>query len=507
MEINIKNETLPVCNAVCRIKNNFSSECDVIVPDSKPDILKILQVSAHPKVTSCEIRNGHLIATGSVSFDILYLADNEEKSVKSITSSCEFSNLVRENNIKDSMMAIADVDVSDLNCIVANCRKLSLKATLTLSGTVYSCYNINVISDIEGACIKKKELVSDMIHVNCSDIADITESFSIAPDKAPISEILKSDATIEESSLKVIDDKAIVKGTIRITVLYIGDSSPEYIQTEVPFAHIVEADGIRESMNCSHSVKITDISSAAKPDRDGKLCDVDVFLRLNMTVTAKNKTTVSCVTDAFLPRGAMELKYSPVCVEYVENLLTCNSDIKESVTLPDSMPSIKTVYQVIARPYIESCVPEGNKLVISGYTEIYLLYLSDSDSPVCSHKVNVDFSTQCDSPGCMITPVTSCKMKNISYILSDDRTVELRGNAEIEVQCVRTTETDIVYDATPSEYVPEKRPSIIVSCVHTGRTLWDIAKEYCVSPNDILAANALESEADLHSGAALIIPR
>jgi LysM repeat protein len=40
-----------------------------------------------------------------------------------------------------------------------------------------------------------------------------------------------------------------------------------------------------------------------------------------------------------------------------------------------------------------------------------------------------------------------------------------------------------------------------------GRTLWDIAKEYGVSPDDILKANALESEADLHSGAALIIPK
>jgi len=507
MEINIKNETLPVCNAVCRIKSNFSSECDVIVPDSKPDILKVLQISARPKVTSCEIRNGHLIATGSVAFDILYLSDNEEKSVKSITSSCEFSNLVRENNIKDSMISIADVDVSDLNCVVANCRKLSIKATLTLSGTVYSCYNINVISDIEGACSKKKELISDMICVNCSDTADVTESFSIAADKAPISEILKSDATIEESSLKVIDDKAIVKGTVRITVLYTGDSSPEYIQTEVPFAHIVEAEGIRESMNCSHSVKLTDISSTIKPDRDGKLNGIDVFFRLYMTVTAKNKATVSCVTDAFLPRGAIDMKYSPVSAEYVENLLTCNTDIKEKITLADGMPSIKTVYQVITRPFIESCVPEGNKLLISGYTEVYLLYLSDSDCPVCSHKVNVDFSTQCDSPGCMITPVTSCKMKNISYILSDDRTLELRGNVEIEVQCVKTTETEIVYDASPAEYIPEKRPSIIVSCVHTGRTLWDIAKEYCVGPEDILAANALESEADLHSGAALIIPR
>ena len=145
---------------------------------------------------------------------------------------------------------------------------------------------------------------------------------------------------------------------------------------------------------------------------------------------------------------------------------------------------------------------------MSGYAEIYLLYLSDNSSaPVCSYKTNADFSIVCDFPGCMITPVTSCKMLNISYVIADDKTVELRGNVEVEVQCIKTTDNDIVREVTPVEYTPVPRPSIIVSCVHSGRTLWDIAKEYGVSPDDILKANALESEADLHSGAALIIPK
>ena len=75
------------------------------------------------------------------------------------------------------------------------------------------------------------------------------------------------------------------------------------------------------------------------------------------------------------------------------------------------------------------------------------------------------------------------------------------------MQCVRTIETDIVYEAKEAEYTPGQRPSVIVSCVHSGRTLWDIAKEYLVSPEDILAANALENESELNNGAALIIPK
>jgi len=261
-------------------------------------------------------------------------------------------------------------------------------------------------------------------------------------------------------------------------------------------------------MDCEHSVSIADISATASANEEGRICTFDISSQLSMRVIAREKRCVECITDAYIPHGAIDLATSPVSVDYIEKLIRRDSDIRESITLPQSLPTIGTVYQVVARPFIERAIPEGGKLKISGYAEIYILYLSsDSSAPACSYKANADFSVECESPGCMITPVTSCRMQNISYVITDDRTVELRGNVEIEVQCVKTIDTDVVYEATPAEYTPVPRPSIIVSCIHSGRTLWDIGKEYGVSPDDILKANALESEANLHSGAALIIPK
>ena len=151
---------------------------------------------------------------------------------------------------------------------------------------------------------------------------------------------------------------------------------------------------------------------------------------------------------------------------------------------------------------------ESGKIHISGYTEVYLLYLSsDENSPVYSYKANIDFSTVCDSPGCMLTPVAEAQLRNISYTINAENCVEMRGSVDINVQCIRNTEAEVIYDASIGEYTPPERPSIIVSCVSEGRTLWDIAKEYAVSQNDILLANALESSDDIIPGKALIIPK
>lgn len=508
MEINIKNENLSVCSGVCRTKNNFIAETDVIVPDSKPDILKVLQLSARPKVTLCETRSGQVIVSGTLTFNILYLADDEEKCVKSITSSCEFSNLIKDSNIGDSMLTFVDVDVSDLAVNIANCRKLTLRATLATSLRVYSQHNLELISDIEGACTKKATIYSGTICAHAQSNAGITDSFELSQGKADIEEILKTDAWVTDSELKVIDDKAIIKGNVRVTVLYKSQDALEYAQTELSFAHVLEADGIRSDMTNEFSVKLTDIDAAVASNEEGRNNVIELSADLLLRVIARTRTECNCVVDAYIPRGALRCNHCQISVDDIETVIHNTSDFKEKVTLPSSFPPISAIYQTIARPFTESCYTEGGKIHISGYTEVYLLYLSsDENSPVYSHKANIDFSVECDSPGCMLTPVAEAQLRNISYTIDSENCVEIRGSVDVNVQCIRTTNTDVIYDASIDEYTPPERPSIIVSCVSDGRTLWDIAKEYAVDQNDILLANALESSEAVVPGTALIIPK
>ena len=130
MEININRENLSVCKAVCHTKSSFAAECDIIVPDSKPDIAKILQLSARACVTSCETQSDRIIMSGNITFNVIYLADNEEKNVCAVSATCMFSDLFRYNGIQEDMLTAADVTVNDLSYDLADCRKLTAKASL-----------------------------------------------------------------------------------------------------------------------------------------------------------------------------------------------------------------------------------------------------------------------------------------------------------------------------------------------------------------------------------------
>ena len=508
MELNIKNESLSVCNAVCRTKNIFNAECDVIVPDVKPDILKVLQISAIPNVTGCETKTGRVSVSGTIIYNILYLADDEEKSVKAITSSCEFSNVFRDDTIAENMLTFADVDLKDVSCNIANCRKLTMKAVLSMSLQVYSCYDIDLISDIEGACTKTEKLLSAKICAHAQSTSTLEDNFSIGEGRAPIEEILKTAGTISGTEIKIIDDKAVIKGNLRVTILYKTKSKIEYAQTEVPFAHIVEADGIREDMDTEYCVKLCSIDASAAHSPNGELCTIDFFAGLFFRVIARSTYEAKCVTDAFLPHGNLNCSNAHISVENIESMEHRTAEIREKIILPDSLPPISSVCMVSVRPFIENCSPGSDALRISGYAEVCLLYLSsDENSPVYSYKTNVDFSSAFDATDCMITPVSDCRLRNSDYTISSDNCIEVRATVEISVECVKSVGADTVISVEEGEYIPAARPSIIISCIAQGQSLWDIAKEYSITPESILSANALSCEDDIKTHMTLIIPK
>lgn len=508
MEINVSNEKFDLCTAMCHDATNFTTECDIIVPDSKPDIGRILQMSARSKITGCETRNDSVIVSGFVMFNILYLADNEEKSVCAINSSCGFSNLFKHEGIKEGMLTVSDVEVTELNYNAANCRKLTAKAVLSGKVCTYSSREISPVTEITGACTQKKTISSTVVRAFAEGTATANDSFELPDGKTQIKEILKSDAIISDSDIKIIDDKAIIKGTAEIVILYSCENGIDYFKTEIPFAHVMDAFGIRSDMLCDYDIKVVGLTAETSQDINGQNRITDIEAELFFRVIARETIFCRCVTDAFLPKGTLDLQSENLTVSSVENTVHNEINYREIVTLPENTAPIETVYEIIARPYAENCEIVGDKLKISGYTEVYILYLSsDSSAPVYSYKANVDFSVMTDSPDCTLKPVAVCKSKNISYVINGERSIEIRGMLKINTQCIREASTSIIHSAQIGETAPLKRPSIVVSYVNDGRNLWDISKEYRVACEDILSANALECEDDITGGMALIIPK
>ena len=81
MEINTTKESLNVNKTICEKKEIMNIQGDMIVPDSKPDILSTINTSGNVCIYKKEIMEGKLKIDGNILTYIMYLADSDSESI------------------------------------------------------------------------------------------------------------------------------------------------------------------------------------------------------------------------------------------------------------------------------------------------------------------------------------------------------------------------------------------------------------------------------------------
>ena len=84
-------ENLSVNKLVCSKKEIIFAEGDMIVPDSKPDILDTICTSGIICLYKKEVLDGKVRLDGNVNTYIMYLADDSKDRIRALNTSIDFS--------------------------------------------------------------------------------------------------------------------------------------------------------------------------------------------------------------------------------------------------------------------------------------------------------------------------------------------------------------------------------------------------------------------------------
>src|SRR5699024_10516723 len=91
-----------------------------------------------------------------------------------------------------------------------------------------------------------------------------------------------------------------------------------------------------------------------------------------------------------------------------------------------------------------------------------------------------------------------------------DRGIEVRFPVDFAVEAISRRKVPAVISAKLDDEKPKDlsgQPSVVLRYLDGGESLWDLAKRYSTTGADILAANELETEADVPVDRLLLIPR
>lgn len=506
----LQKEQLRVTETKFRDKTVAYAEGDIIVPDVKPDILKILQVDAVSVITSKEVSGGVIKVSGIVKYNILYIPDHDGESVKGISAEMNFSHAIDKKNITEDAITDVSTDIERIEFSLLNSRKLNIKAAVTIGYTVWETEELSLATgiDFENAEVIYESLKTESLKVmdECSFI--VRDKFEIPRGRASISEILRLDINISDKEIKAITGKAVIRGNVSVCALYI-DTNGEIncIDGEIPFTEVAEIFELEEDAECSVKYRLGDFSYECGMDGDGEPRTVDFDISVNALISSSEKKEIEIMKDCFCPGCHTDMVYDSAEIESVLLSDSNQYTVKELISPDKKIPQIASVYNVVTKPIITKAQAVNGRISVEGKLETYILYITDnSQIPVYSFKkdIPVEFSIENEEATEDLNCTVDATVLRTTYNLNMANEVELRCNISLETRLTRRKMVEVISDCTLCE--GEKNSGIVVYFVQPGDTLWEIAKRYLVSVNDIVKLNDLQDKNKLTVGERLIIP-
>ena len=91
MQLDANKEKICINQLVGQKNDILEVEGDAIVNDIKPDILNVISVNGNVSIYKREVLDGKIKLEGAVNVYVIYLADDETGSVRSLNTSVDFN--------------------------------------------------------------------------------------------------------------------------------------------------------------------------------------------------------------------------------------------------------------------------------------------------------------------------------------------------------------------------------------------------------------------------------
>ncbi len=506
MDTEIKRKDIIYTALVSSAKAVTNVECDIIVPDVNPDAAIIISVNAQPKITGRELQNDRILIYGNVDYKIIYAS--EDNSNESIKHTAAFTDVIDLPKAVPGLKISLDYHLKDAKCSILNGRKLSLKSLLSVDVEAYEENTLSPVFDIVSEATEKKFAEFSFLspQTDFEKLFEVNDNVEIPNDKMSASEILDAVSTVSEKSVRVINNKVIVKGDVKTDIIY-KESETDIVRNiskVTPFTEIFDVDGISED-----SFSYTDVTvCTTKCEGDSvAIRDFEISTELRGRVYCYKNDIITLVDDCYSITQSSEIKRLNVPVRVPLKSFNGQLNIKEGM---GNGEKIDRVLNVEVSAECENVSISEGKINLKGNVSIKSLCVSDDSNKVLKElKATAPFTYSADfnSDETSVCSDAYCSAGGASYTLEDDGSIQVRCNVSVCGLVYTKKELDVITDVVFEERKTQpETASVTVYFTGEDDDLWSLAKKYLTSADKIKELNNLESQS-LKKGMKLFIPK
>lgn len=478
---------------------------EAIVPDACPDILRILDTRAQAFLTGKQVRDGCVTVTGLARACVFYLPESGG-GVRHIEIAAPFTCQAEAPGLSAQGSAVAAPRLRWSEARVLNPRKVLLRIDLAVDIKAYQCGEMNLCCGAEdGGEYGIHQLISDQ----SSDLTvavqekpfTFSESIDFGMNGADRGEILSIQGEPYCTESKLIGSKLIFKGALELEALVSDAGELKTVRQSLPFSQIMEITGAGENSQCEVRIALADLSVDGPDELSGN-GEATVELLAQAVVRESRQITLLC--DLYSTNWQMETKMESHVLHHTMEQGLRMVPVRE---LMETTTMVRTVSHCWAQLGEVCTVRDGEQVTFNAEVQFTALYLDDGEQLQSVHKT---FPVQCktDSAAGGICQCWCSEPKEL-FVAPAAGGLEVRFSLDFHCLIVFDQQVNAVSCAALGEERPKAdgtQPSIILRLAAPGERLWDIAKSYGTTAEEITQANELE-EGVLPTGKMLLIPR
>jgi len=507
MEVNVTKQNITVNKLISSKKEIVTIEGDMIVPDVKPDILNTIDTVGNVCIYKKEVLDGKVRFDGSVNLNVIYLADSENDTTRGLTNALDFTQIIDVDNCRNGMELRNNITIKEIECKVLNGRKINTKVVLEIDIYIYSNEDIDIlkeINNVEGIqTLNSNMQINNLVGKGCCRAA---AKDTIALDGEDcLAEILKTEVKLINLETKVSYNKVLLKADTCVKIMYLTENGDiKVICSNIPVMGFIDMQNVSENniLNCCCEMK----NILVKPN-SAEQHSIYVEIEFEICCDATDTVEVESIQDMYCPNAELQFKQKNVntITNKQMNKNICN--VRERISVPEI--SNNRIYDVEIMPNINNVNVLNGRAIYEGELNLNFIFSSDANAGIDTKRYNLPFTFNIDNEqiNSNKTINTNVNCINDEFIVTSDGMIDCKVDLGFDTEMYEDVNINIIDEVKMDEDKNNSNPSMIVYIVKDGDTLWNIAKKYKTTMQDIINVNNLDNGDQIFIGEKLFIPR
>lgn len=493
MDISLQRQFLSSFKLIGSDKKVCDISADIVVPDTKEDILRVVQTSADYKIRSKDVESGMVAVHGELRVNVAYVPE-AGAGLRTLSADVPFECKFDVETADSGCAAIVEIEILSVDTRILNPRKVMVSAQVNIGQKCYCnsdfAWCTEPTEKIKNAFFNKKAEEIRLISL-------VTEKTFSIEDEMPLqnsdesSLLLSTQVRFSTDSAEAVGSKLIVKGHANISAVYYNESGLYSCETSANYSQIFEL---------SERDIVPDYKVVVLPTGDyfelsaGKLSfDIHAVMQIVCTDTK----IIEYIDDAYVcsTETILEKENKDVCV--IERSIQLTDNVQISNSGEDELEKVLHASGITGLPRVSA----GEIIIPIAVEVMYSTCDGQIRSFKChsSAKANIEIAENevVDSVSASIIAINTSA--NGNEIIVD---ATICTEACVQTHCMLNFVCSAQYNtvnnnqATPSVYL----------CVPGENDLWTVSKQYNSSIELIKKLNELDDDHDI-CNRLIIVPR